>query len=785
MTTAIHDRAATLSVTHEAWEAPLSTPAMSNSLDRHNRIRLTNRFIESSGRPSIPISGEMHFSRVPRAQWDERLRLMKAGGITAVATYVFWIHHEEERGEYRFDGNRDVRAFVELCARIGLDVVLRIGPWCHGEVRNGGFPDWVQSAPVTHRTNDPGYLALAAAWYGRLAAELRGLFGPDSAVIGIQIENELYDQPDHIRALKAMARGAGMQAPIWTATAWGGAQLPDDEVLPLFGGYGDGFWVDFDAPWDASFREHFFFTHVWDDPGIGADLRAQSSGGAPAARPRTPSAFYPAATCELGGGMAKAYHRRPLLNGRDIAAVAHNKIGNGSAWQGYYMYAGGMNPVEQLDLQESHATGYPNDLPRFDYDFGAPVGSTGRLRESHSLLRRQHAFLSAFGELLAPMSSTLPVLRPDGVEDTTTLRWALRSDGQSAFVFVTWHQPRVPLADYTGARFEVVLDKATIGFPAHPVTIPSGTIAHWPVNLTISGTTLLWATASPLTLLEDSAGRRTTLVLAAEPGIEAQLRFGTDTTVIEASASIRQDNGVVTFDPREPTRLTASTGGRLLDVLVLPPEAAGAAFVLEGDRGRELVLSTSPLWVGESGMLEGRCTATGADARRYSTRLREFEAVTVTMTEPAHDPEEASVALVREQQTSPSGYGDYQGRASAPTPAEHSRYARAVAVALPGWAFEPDAELEVLWAGDVIRLLVDGRVVADQYWDGTPWVVDAGSHGITQESLVSLEILPLHPEARVGLPPAAEARRHAVGGALCSLDHVLATVRGRWREVRA
>ena len=63
-------------------------------------------------------------------------------------------------------------------------------------------------------------------------------------MIAIQLENELYDQPGHLVTLKAMARRHGLTAPISTATAWGGADLPAGEVLPLYGGYGDGFWVD-------------------------------------------------------------------------------------------------------------------------------------------------------------------------------------------------------------------------------------------------------------------------------------------------------------------------------------------------------------------------------------------------------------------------------------------------------------------------------------------------------------------------------------------------------------
>ena len=86
--------------------------------------------------------GEFHFSRYEPEDWEEELLKMRAGGVDIAATYVFWIHHEERQGEWDFTGCRDLRRFLEICRRIDMPVWLRIGPWAHGECRNGGFPDW-------------------------------------------------------------------------------------------------------------------------------------------------------------------------------------------------------------------------------------------------------------------------------------------------------------------------------------------------------------------------------------------------------------------------------------------------------------------------------------------------------------------------------------------------------------------------------------------------------------------------------------------------------------------
>ncbi|MFL5996222.1 MAG: beta-galactosidase, partial [Streptomyces sp.] len=344
-------------------------------------IEVTSRWLTRGGRPWFPVSGEFHYSRYPAGEWEEELLKMKAGGVTAVASYLIWIHHEEIEGRVRFDGDRDLRRFAELCARHDLDFIPRVGPWSHAEVRNGGLPDWVLARDCTPRTDDPVYLDAVRPWFAAIAGQLSGLDrahgGP---IVAIQIENELYDQPGHLLTLKRMAQEAGLSAPLWTSTAWGGVRLPPDELLPLYGGYTEAFWTEADGGWPDTCRKHFFFTHQRDDEGIGSDLRPVSVRGS------EPDAFadrFPWATCELGGGMAVSYHRRPYVDPDDIGALGLTKIGCGSVWQGFYMFHGGTNPVGELStLQESHATGYPNDLPVLTYDFQAPLGEYGQYRRT-------------------------------------------------------------------------------------------------------------------------------------------------------------------------------------------------------------------------------------------------------------------------------------------------------------------------------------------------------------------------------------------------------------------
>lgn len=84
---------------------------------------------------------------------------MKAGGISIVATYVFWIHIEQDEGVFDWSGNNNLRQFIELCGKHQIDALVRIGPFAHGECRNGGIPDWMYGRSFRLRSNDEEYLA--------------------------------------------------------------------------------------------------------------------------------------------------------------------------------------------------------------------------------------------------------------------------------------------------------------------------------------------------------------------------------------------------------------------------------------------------------------------------------------------------------------------------------------------------------------------------------------------------------------------------------------------------
>lgn len=486
-------------------------------------IDITSVSLERDGKPWIPVMGEIHFSRVKRSEWQTELCKMKAGGITLAATYLFWIYHEETEGKPDFTGNNDIRAFVLECRRAGLDIVLRVGPWVHGECRNGGLPDWLLKKPYKLRDNNAEYLAQVERWFRAIAEETKGLYYKDGGnIVAVQLENEYCHDAEHLAELKKLAIKCGLDVPLYTVTGWNsvaGAKIPVDEVFPLFGGYCE-------RPWDQHTEPikpvlHYFFSQIRNDSAIGADLmplQAEDDWQLPYER-------YPFATCELGGGMQVTHHRRPIVKAMDTYAMSLVKIGDGSNLPGYYMYRGGTNAIgEHSTFQESKASGYPNDYSILSYDFQAPLSEFGEVRESYRLLNLLHLFLQDFEESFAPMQA-VAAASSVGVDDVTSLRYGMRSDGKSGYVFINHYQRMSSLEDVRN----VVIDTGEVVFPEIDVC---GDIAFFmPYNMQLGNEILKWATAQPLCRDKD------TYFFAQIPGIMPRYCFADDTQ-INADAGI-------------------------------------------------------------------------------------------------------------------------------------------------------------------------------------------------------------------------------------------------------
>ena len=166
--------------------------------DRHSLI--------IDGKRVCPVMGEVHYSRIPADEWPAEIKKMKEGGVTMIATYVFWNHIEEQEGTFRWDGQRNLRSFLEVCKAEELPVVLRLGPFCHGEVRCGGIPDWLFTKGCKSRSEDPLFLKYVERFYRQIFTQVQGLQWKDGGpVIGAQFDNEYRGRGEYLMALKRIA----------------------------------------------------------------------------------------------------------------------------------------------------------------------------------------------------------------------------------------------------------------------------------------------------------------------------------------------------------------------------------------------------------------------------------------------------------------------------------------------------------------------------------------------------------------------------------------------------
>jgi beta-galactosidase len=450
-------------------------------------------YLTRNGKPWFPVMGEMHYSQNNEEDWESTILKMKAGGVEIISVYVFWIHHEETEWQQDWSGKRDLRRFLSLCRKHDMYVWLRPGPWIHAEARNGGFPDWLQHQPIKHRTNDSNYLIYVQKWFCNIAKQCEGYwYKQNGTVIGVQIENELeFKAPaayDHMKKLKHLAISAGMDVPYYSAFAQG----PDnqDEFFYTLGGYPD-------SPWGQHthklFKPVFFIKPLEADSDIGADLFGRVD-----TKVRN---TYPKLGAELGSGMQVTYHRRVQVSAKDIGATSFTRVASGLNGMGYFMYTGGHNPIGKTTMNESRVTGYPNDLPLINYDFQAPIGDMGVIRESYQELRLINLFLQDFGEQLATQKSFFPKESVRSYFSYDTVQTAIRVHNNSGFIFLDNYQRFVDLPAVNNFQLHLLNKNDESHIPEKPIRFNANSYTIWPYNLNMNGITLQYATAQPFCIL--------------------------------------------------------------------------------------------------------------------------------------------------------------------------------------------------------------------------------------------------------------------------------------------
>ena len=707
---------------------------MGGSNPKGETISVNNYFLSKNGNPFIPITGEFHFSRYPNKYWEESIMKMKAGGINIIATYVFWNIHEEKEGNFRWDGDRDLKKFIDLCAANNLYVMVRVGPFCHGEIRNGGLPDWLLGKPLMIRSNDPAYLSYVERLYNEIGVQLKGTYFKDGGpVIGIQLENEYqhsaapwgltypgqpYDMTaaerdlsltqagvgvsetknpyadlgnDHMKILKSLAVKAGLDVPLYTATGWGNAAIVTNESIPVTAAYAYPFWT---AHKDIS--PFFLYKDMHKDPDY-APVRYKPED-------------YPAFPAELGSGIMTVYTRRPIVEQKSFDAMINRCLGSGANGLGYYMYHGGSTPRGERYYFSDEAYG----LPKISYDFQAPIGEFGQVREGFQRLKLVNWFAQEFGDLLAPMTTVLPenaaMLKPENVTD---LRYAVRIKDNSGFLFVnnfqddlkTTDKPDIQIAIKTAG--DVVTIPETNGF-----TMKEGENVIFPFHLAINGADLIYATAQLYTKSDDS--KMPYYVFVAQDGSNAEFSFAKRDGFSFKKApeiSIEQnEKRILVKCPQGTSEFTIDVKGRRTKILVVEKSLAMQSYIVSIKGQKSLVFS-------DAVVLQKNDSITLLSAGKNVVNLRVYPTIQSKL-----GAGNASVSALNKI-----------GLMSAFTisvpevklePVIKQVGARKTVVILPSsLSGLNDLFLNIDYTGDTGMGFLDGELVTDEFWKGTLWQI--------------------------------------------------------------
>lgn len=692
------------------------------------RIEVNSYYMSVGGKPVIPVMGEFHYSRYPECQWEEEILKMKAGGVTVIPTYVFWSIHEEKEGVFNWEGNRNLRKFLSLCQKHNMWTVVRIGPFCHGEIRNGGLPDWLFAKPLEIRSNDANYLKYVKRLYEEIGRQLEGLYYKDGGtIIGTQIENEhqhsaapwgitypgepkdmtsaTYDANItmigvsvqdkkittadlgdlHMKTLKKMAEEAGIQTPLYTATGWGNAAVIGEEAIPVTAAYTYPFWA---KPGMSPFC---MFKDIQKNPDY-APVRYDTE-------------KYPSFCAEMGVGIQMIYTRRPIVTAKAAEALMVRTLGSGANGIGYYMYHGGstskMGPTAFFSDE-------PMGMPKISYDFQAPLGEFGLEHGSYRALRLLHLFLNDFSSQLAPMETVLPKeyerMTPDNRE---TLRYAARVRGKSGFVFmVNFQDHDTARVDQKDLCLRLKFADETLRIPSQGTfTLPKDESLILPFNFQMEDALLKYATAQLLLKLDDKGTDH--YFFFVPEGIHPEFVF--DKTTVAGKHCYTPEAGL------KSTFTVKTSGGKRFKVTTLTREQALNACKINGK-----LLITSSMVLPEAGRV--RLLNMGDPVFRYV--------------------EYSSAKGFKEQMKEvPSVQPEYTFRKVG---------SRRLAVRFSGKEYPQvnDYFLRLDYTGDVAMAFLKGELVLDHFYYGAPWQISLKrfQQELTDEEL-SFYIRPLRKNA--------------------------------------
>lgn len=307
-----------------------------------------------NGKPFIVKAAEVHYPRIPRAYWEQRIKMCKALGMNTLCLYVFWNIHEQQEGHFDFTGNNDVAAFCRLAQKNGMYVIVRPGPYVCAEWEMGGLPWWLlKKKDIRLREQDPYFMERVRIFEAEVGRQLAPLtIGHGGPIIMVQVENEYgsygEDKP-YVSAIRDIVRASGFK----------------DVTL-------------FQCDWSSNFTKNGLDDLVWTmNFGTGANIDEQFKklGELRPHAPKMCSEFW-------SGWFDKWGARHETRPAKEMVSGIDEMLSKGISFS-LYMTHGGTTFGHWAG---SNSPGLAPDVTSYDYD--APINEYGRTTPKFFELRK-------------------------------------------------------------------------------------------------------------------------------------------------------------------------------------------------------------------------------------------------------------------------------------------------------------------------------------------------------------------------------------------------------------
>lgn len=346
------------------------------SCSHKETFEIGNKTFLLNGKPFVIKAAELHYPRIPREYWEQRIESAKALGMNTICLYVFWNYHEPEEGKFDFTGQKDIAAFCRLAQKHGLYVIIRPGPYVCAEWEMGGLPWWLlKKKDIKLRDLDPYFIERTKIYMDEVGKQLAGLqITKGGNIIMVQVENEYgsfgINKP-YIAKIRDILREAGFTD------------------VPLF-----------QCDWNSNFENNALDDLLWTiNFGTGANINDQFK-RLKELRPNTPlmCSEYWSGWFDHWGAKHETRSAKELVDGMKEMLDSNISFS-------LYMAHGGTS------FGHWAGANFPNFSPTCtSYDYDAPIGESGNITPKYYEIRKLLKNYLPKGQTLSAIPDSIPTI---------------------------------------------------------------------------------------------------------------------------------------------------------------------------------------------------------------------------------------------------------------------------------------------------------------------------------------------------------------------------------------